>query len=222
MKIYTTTETAEILQVSDRTVRTYCQMWNVPKLKRSYQITDEHITAFKNHINEEINEIILAEIKANDLKALQYEKVSLETEVQIQKKLVQQANERLRSLDEVILQFKNELAKYDLQPNERLEVFTNDEYQILEQRLREWHEHDKKILHQEELFNVEKASLKEILTHYKKQFKYQKKQSERILLMHQRLIDEIAKQNKLAIQRQIIEASEKDIIDEDWKPKKRR
>ena len=50
-KIYTTTETAEILQVSDRTVRTYCKMWNVPKVKRSYQITEENITAFKKYLN---------------------------------------------------------------------------------------------------------------------------------------------------------------------------
>ena len=214
MKIYTTTETAEILQVSDRTVRTYCQMWNVPKLKRSYQITDEHITAFKNHINEEINEIILAEIKANDLKALQYEKVSLETEVQIQKKLVQQANERLRSLDEVILQLKNELAKYDLQPNERLEVFTNDEYQILEQRLREWHEHDQKIKHQEELFTAEKLSLKDMLKHYKNQWKYQRKQSEKILKIHQTLVETIDKQNLNILQRNFIEAKDKGLDNE--------
>ena len=217
MKIYTTTETAEILQVSDRTVRTYCQMWNVPKLKRSYQITDEHITAFKNHINEEINEIILAEIKANDLKALQYEKVSLETEVQIQKKLVQQANERLRSLDEVILQLKNDLAKYDLQPNERLEVFTNDEYQILELRLREWHEYDQKIQHQEELFNVEKASLKDMLKHYKNQWKYQRKQSERILKIHQTLVETIDKQNLNILQRNFIEAKDKGLDNEQTK-----
>ena len=214
MKIYTTTETAEILQVSDRTVRTYCQMWNVPKLKRSYQITDEHITAFKNHINEEINEIILAEIKANDLKTLQYEKVSLETEVQIQKKLVQQANERLRSLDEVILQLKNDLAKYDLQPNERLEVFTNDEYQVLEQRLREWHEHDQKIKHQEELFTAEKLSLKDMLKHYKNQWKYQRKQSEKILKIHQTLVETIDKQNLNILQRNFIEAKDKGLDNE--------
>jgi hypothetical protein len=189
-------------------------MWNVPKLKRSYQITDEHITAFKKHIYEEENEIILAEIKANDLKTLQYEKVRLETEVQIQKKLVQQANERLRSLDEVILQLKNELAKYDLQPNERLEVFTNDEYQILEQRLREWHEHDKKILHQEELFNVEKASLKDMLKHYKNQWKYQRKQSEKILKIHQTLVETIDKQNLNILQRNFIEAKDKGLDNE--------
>jgi len=214
VKIYTTTETAEILQVSDRTVRTYCKIWNVPKLKRSYQITDEHITAFKKHQNEEENEVILAEIKANDLKALQYEKVSLETEVQIQKKLVQQANERLRSLDEVILQLKNDLAKYDLQPNERLEVFTNDEYQILEQRLREWHEHEQKIKHQEELFTAEKLSLKDMLKHYKNQWKYQRKQSERILEMHQTLIETIDKQNLNILQRNFIEAKDKGLDNE--------
>lgn len=104
MKIYTTTETAEILQVSDRTVRTYCQMWNVPKLKRSYQITDEHITAFKNYINEGENEVIL-------------DKIRLETEAQTQqaKKL---------DLKEAIELITVEAMHKDLQ----YRVFTNEEY----------------------------------------------------------------------------------------------
>ena len=48
---------------------------------------------------------------------------------------------------------------------------------------------------------------------------YQKEQSTRILDMHQKLIDTIEQQNKLAIQRNVIEARDKDIIDDDWKPK---
>ena len=127
---------------------------------------------------------------------------------------LKQANERLRSLDEVILQLKNDLAKYDLQPNERLEVFTNDEYQVLEQRLREWHEHDQKIKHQEELFNVEKASLKDMLKHYKNQWKYQRKQSERILKIHQTLVETIDKQNLNILQRNFIEAKDKGLDNE--------
>ena len=132
-------------------------------------------------------------------------------------KRIKEVNERLRSSDEVILGLRNELSKYKIASNERIEVFTNDEYELLEIRLREWHEQEQKLKHQEQLFSVEKLSLKEMLTHYKKQFKYQKKQSERILQMHQKLIDTIDQQNKILIQRQIIEASDKSIIDQDLK-----
>jgi hypothetical protein len=39
--------------------------------------------------------------------------------------------------------------------------------------------------------------------------------------MHQKLIDTIQEQTKSIIQRQIIEAKEKEVIDEYWKPKKK-
>ena len=65
MKIYTTTEIAEILQVSDRTVRTYCNIWSVPKKGRSYQITEDHLTAFRNyHQQQNENVLRLSETEA--------------------------------------------------------------------------------------------------------------------------------------------------------------
>jgi hypothetical protein len=36
--------------------------------------------------------------------------------------------------------------------------------------------------------------------------------------MHQALIDVIGEQNKISIQRQKIEAKEKDVINDEWKP----
>jgi len=54
--IYTTAEVSEILNVSDRTIRTYCKMWKVKKFKKSYQITDKHIKEWKNNIGMPIKE----------------------------------------------------------------------------------------------------------------------------------------------------------------------
>jgi uncharacterized protein (DUF342 family) len=104
--------------------------------------------------------------------------------------------------------------------NERVEVFTFEDYNLFEQRLKEWHTQKIELEHKEQLFAAEKKSLNELYEHYKNQFHYQQKQNEKVLEMHQKLIDVIGEQNKISIQRQIIEASEKNVINKDtWKPK---
>ncbi|NQV77526.1 MAG: hypothetical protein HQ490_04130 [Lutibacter sp.] len=65
---------------------------------------------------------------------------------------------------------------------------------------------------------AEKKSLNELYEHYKNQFEYQRNANEKILNMHQALIDVIGEQNKISIQRQKIEAKEKDVINDEWKP----
>ena len=127
--------------------------------------------------------------------------------------------QQIKSLQLENESLKAELKQYDVSDNERIEIFTNEEYTMLETRLREWTTQQQQLQHQEELFNVEKLGLKELLDHYKKQFEYQKQQSEKILNMHQTLIDTIQKQNAIAIQRNIIEAADKDVIDKDLKRK---
>lgn len=202
MKTYNVTEASKELGISTRAVQKRCLKHDVRKKSNKYLITQQHIFEWRE------------ELKKNEL------------EKKLVRKQTNQNNE-VRELVREITDLKNEnetlkakLRKYDIAPNERIEVFTNEEYNILEQRLREWHEQQQKLKHQEELFNVEKLSLKDMLKHYKNQWKYQKKQSEKILKMHQTLIDTIDKQNKLAIQRQIIEAVEKDVVDKNWQPKK--
>ena len=69
----------------------------------------------------------------------------------------------------------------------------------------------KELQHQEQLFSAEKKSLSELADHYKHQWEYQRKQAERILDMHQQLIDNIQKQSVIQLQRQAIEAKEKDV-----------
>jgi len=123
-------------------------------------------------------------------------------------------------LEKEIARLKHELKQYELEDNERLEVFTEESYSLFEQRLKEWNEQRTLIAHQEEIFNIQLASKTEQLEHYKNQFEYQKKQSDKILEMHQKLIDTIDKQLKNTIQRTIIEAREKEVIGLNWKPKK--
>lgn len=127
----------------------------------------------------------------------------------------------IEALNDRIKELEQELEQYEIADNERIEVFTNEEYSIFEQRLKEWYSLQKDIEHQQKLFDAEHKGINEIADHYKNQFEYQKKQNDKILEMHQKLIDTIEAQNKLAIQRNTIEAIDKKIINRDtWKPER--
>ncbi len=72
------------------------------------------------------------------------------------------------------------------------------------------------LVKQSESFNEEKASLRELVKHYQTQADYLREQANKILDIHQKLVDNIQLKEKNLTQRQIIEAREKGIIDDDW------
>ena len=119
-----------------------------------------------------------------------------------------------------IKNLEDRLEPFQIAPNERLEVFTNSQYIEFETKLKEWYTLQKDIEQNEKLFSMERKGLKQRSKHYKQQYEYQKKQSDRMLTIHEKLLDTIEKQSNLAIQRNVIEAIEKDVINKDWKPKK--
>lgn len=182
MKNYSVLEVSKILDITVRAVQKRCKRDKVTRKNNRYSITENQINEWKTERTERTNQPNKNEL-ANELE-----------------KLVKENQE-----------LKKELEVYKIQEGERIEVFTNEEYEIFETRLRQWYSMQKDLQHQEQVFNAEKKSLSELVEHYKNQFDYQKKQSERILDMHQQLIDNIQKQNVIALQRQAIEAKEKNV-----------
>jgi len=104
----------------------------------------------------------------------------------------------VRELEYKIQELEQELIDLRPNPNYRIEAFTNDEYDEFRKRLIEW------------------QSQKESITHYQSQAEYQRKQADKILDIHQKLVDTIQSQNTLATQRNIIEAKDKGVINDDW------
>lgn len=201
MKIYTPKEAAEVLNITERSVQRKCKQNKIHRKNNRYQITAEVLENWKEKQKQK------PKSKKEQVKELNDE--------------LQKLTELLKIKDDEISGLKDELKQYNVKPNERIEVFTNEEYMLFEQRLREWYSLQKDIEHKDELFNSEKKSLSELVEHYKNQFEYQKEQSTRILDMHQKLIDTIEKQNIITLQRNAIEAIEKEVIyKENWKPKK--
>ena len=99
-----------------------------------------------------------------------------------------------------------------------LQEYTLIEYETADQRLREWRMQQKEIERQAAEITEVKATSTERVEHYKNLFEYQRKQSDRILQIHEKLVQSVTELTKGSIQRNVIEAKEKGVINDDWKP----
>jgi len=189
--MYSVIESAFKLQISTRAVQKRCKRDDVRKKDNKYLITDELIEKW------------MFELKSNEPQTNQTNEPTLEV------RRNNQLDIEIESLKERILELEAELKQYEIGENERIEVFSNENYKIFEQRLKDWHNVQKETEYKQKLFNAESKSLNEIIEHYKNQFEYQKEQSTRILDIHERLIEAVNTQNKITLQRNFIEAKNK-------------
>ena len=184
IKTYSTKETAEILGIKERAVQTRCKKDNIRKKNNKYLITDLIIANWKQ--KEETNATPNANANATQLD-IEIEALKIE-------------NVRL----------KEELAEYEIAENERIEVFTNEEYQLFQTRLIEWQTQQKDNEHQQELFNVKVLTLEQSAEHYKNSYFYQRKQNERFIDMHEKLLDTIQLSGKEGFIKSVVEAKTTD------------
>ena len=182
-KTYSTKETAEILGIKERAVQTRCKKDNIRKKDNKYLITDLIIADWKQ--KEEAN----AKPNANA------------TQTQIE------------DLKKELAELKEELSGYEITENERLEVFTNEEYAKFEERLTQWRLQSQHIIaqqkdneHQQELFNAKVLTLEQSAEHYKNSYFYQRKQNERFIDMHEKLLDTIQLSGKEGFIKSVVDA----------------
>ena len=116
---------------------------------------------------------------------------------------------KIQELEQQVFELKSELSVYEIKDNERLEVFTDDDYNIFTTRLKEWRTQQKELEQKAIEIQEVKTDAKENIAHYKNLFEYQRKQSDRILEMHEKLIVTIGEQTQSSIQRNHIEAKDK-------------
>ncbi len=200
--MYSLKEASKVTGINYKKIQRRAKKLNVKKLGKDYVVSGERL----------IREVdIVTDIEHQDKDKVS--SVSLEVSSESPKTHTR----IIRELEYRIQELEQELLIYNVAPNERLEVFTNEEYDIFRQRLIEWTTQQDQLIKQTENFDKEKASLQELITHYQTQADYQREQANKILDIHQKLVDTIQQQNALAIQRNVIEAKDKDIIDDDWK-----
>ena len=176
IKTYSTKETAEILGIKERAVQTRCKKDNIRKKDNKYLITDLIIADWKQ--KEETNAKPNANANAKQIEDLKKE----------------------------ISELKEELSGYEIEDNERIEVFTNEEYQLFQTRLIEWQTQQKDNEHQQELFNAQVLTLEQSAEHYKNSYLYQRKQNERFIDMHEKLLDTIQLSGKEGFIKSVVDA----------------
>jgi hypothetical protein len=199
-KTYSVKEAATIIGIKERAVQFRCKRDNIRKKSNRYLITDTIIASWKAR-----------EDAAN----------AKQTQNATQQNINSFEKYTIKEIENTDFNFDGEKGNLVFVPKDKVYAeYTNEEYSFMEQRLNEWYSLQKDIEHKDELFDSKEKSLTELLDHYKNQFEYQKQQSTKILDMHQKLIDTIEKQSAITIQRNIIEANEKDIINEEWKTNK--
>jgi len=218
-KTYSTKETAEILGIKERAVQTRCKKDNIRKKDNKYLITELIIADWKQ--KEEANAKPNANANAKQLdieiEALKLENLSLKSKVielqkeikfedEVSESLDYEYEMQIKDLEKEKAELKEQLAEYEIEENERIEVFTNEEYSLFQERLIEWRTQQKDSEHQQELFDAKILTLEQSADHYKNSYYYQRKQNEKFINMHEKLLDTIQLNSKEGYIKTVVEA----------------
>ena len=193
MKTFTMKEVAEMLGISYRAVRYYKDIFT------NDVIQDGRIVLLSSRFVDKVRNNRKPTKPMVDKKTKAEYKEELEAVTNKFKKALQEQKE----IYETRLGVLSELD-YDAE-NERIEVFSNEEYVQFENALIDYRHQKREIELKELHFKKELASKDEIVEHYKQQGQYQKEQSDRILSQMDKLIEAIRR-------RDTIEAVEKSVI----------
>ena len=85
--------------------------------------------------------------------------------------------------------------------------YTNEEYENAEEIFEDYKTIQVKIDHNEELFNAKIITLEQSAEHYKNSYFYQRKQNERFITMHEKLLDTIQLSGKEGFIKSVVEAN---------------
>lgn len=191
--VYTIKEASEIVGVSTRTLSRIAKKHNLEKIDNRYLF----------------NGSFILKVFADELKELARVGESLAKDGESLAKGNQDKDLEIAALKREIEILKLNLKEYEISDNERIEVFTKDEFKIFETRLIEWQYQQKEIEKIETEIQDIKTTSRENVEHYKNLFEYQRKQSDRILQIHEKLVSSINELTESAIQRNHIEAKDK-------------
>jgi hypothetical protein len=194
--VYTIKEASDMTGVSTRTLSRIAKKHNLKKIDNRYLFNGSFILKV---FADELKDLArLGEDLAKDGEGLAKDNNAKDIEIAALKKEIE------------IL--KSNLQEYEISDDEVLEIFTKDDYKLFETRLIEWRYQQKEIEQKASEIQDIKTRGKEDVAHYKNLFEYQRKQSDRILEMHEKLIVTIGEQTQNSIQRNHIEAKDKNYL----------
>lgn len=188
--VYSKSEVSEILNIHPRKLNRIAQRHKIEKVDNRYIFKGSFlITFFGLDVSKDVQQV------SKDVEGFAPD--------------IEPLLAKIQELEQQVFELKNELKLYEIADNERLEVFTDDDYNIFTTRLKEWQTQQKDLEQKAIEIQEVKTDAKENVAHYKNLFEYQRKQSDRILEMHEKLIVTIGEQTQSSIQRNHIEAKDK-------------
>ena len=204
---YTIKEASEIAEVSQRTIRywmNYSAFYSeiIIEGKKKY-VTDKFIERLKT-VRKDID------AKSN---VTSTSKTKKELLVEIEQ-LKKSTGVNIPDTEEAIYDLISELI-YRLRAignTDKIEVFSEDEYNQFQDALREYKHLEKNIKQQEVYFEEIKASKDEVIAHYKNQFEYQRQLADKQLTQMDTLLTYLKQRGEREGERAYIEAVEKKVI----------
>jgi predicted nucleic acid-binding Zn-ribbon protein len=188
--VYSKAEVSEILKIHPRKLNRIAQRHKIEKVDNRYIFKGSFlITLFNLDVSKSVQEV------SKDVEGFNAD--------------IEPLLAKIQELEQEVFELKNELKLYEIKDNERLEVFTDDDYITFTTRLKEWQTQQRELEQKAIEIQEVKTDAKENIEHYKNLFEYQRKQSDRILAMHEKLIQTIGEQTQNSIQRNHIEAKDK-------------
>jgi len=204
---YTIKEASEIAGVSQRTIRywmNYSAFYSeiIIEGKKKY-VTDKFIERLKT-VRKDID------AKSNVTSTSKTKKELLAEIEQLKKS----TGVNIPDTEEAIYDLISELI-YRLRAignTDKIEVFSEDEYNQFQDALREYKHLEKNIKQQEVYFEEIKASKDEVIEHYKNQFEYQRQLADKQLNQMDTLLTYLKQRGEREGERAYIEAVEKKVI----------
>ena len=230
MKTYSVLEASEKLGVSTRAVQKRCKNAVVRKKDNKYLITDLLLEKWSEEIQsneppseplnsgtqELIKRIELQETYIKDLEE-EIEELKKDLSAELSDYLPEIEGVPLDDLEDFDFMFKRQ---GDLEPKKGNLVFvpkdkvfieyTNEEYENAEEIFEDYKTIQVKIDHNEELFNAKVLTLEQSAEHYKNSYFYQRKQNEKFINMHEKLLDTIQLSGKEGFIKSVVEAKKTD------------
>ena len=222
--VYSKNEVSELLNIHPRKLNRIAQKHNIEKVDNRYIFSGSFlIEYFKLDVSKGVQSVSKSvQTLSKDFQEIPTAAAPQETTLETLKKQIESYT--IAEIEDIDFKLKNkgELSNIGnlvfVAKGKVYAEYTESEYEFAEQKLSEWRFQQKEIEKQAAEITEIKATSTERVEHYKNLFEYQRKQSDRILQIHEKLVQSVAELTKGSIQRNVIEAKEKGVINEDWKP----
>jgi hypothetical protein len=225
--VYSLKEANDIIGIHPRKLNRVAKKYNIEKIDNRYMFTGEFLL---NVFSKEIAEVSQSVAKVSKgvkqvSKGVKGLDIEIPTEINPFESIKEQFERyKIEEIEDIDFKFnyKGQLSQTGnlvfVEKGKVYAEYTESEYEFAEQKLTEWRFQQKEIEQQAEQLKTLKITTSESVEHYKNLFEYQRKQSDRILRIHEKLVTSINELTNANIQRNVIEAKEKGVINDDWKP----